>query len=241
MTPDCSPEGLKKSVDECLRILDGKKFIDIFEPARVDPKVPIEKTVSALAEYVNAGKIGGIGLSEVSAETIRKAHEVHPIASVEVEFSLFSTDLLTNGVGTVCNELNIPILGYAPLSHGWLTGKLRKFEDIPEGDYRRRQPRFQPDVFGENLKVVDEIAKISKEKGCTMPQIAIAWARSQSGRPGLPTILPLPGATKVSRVLENLADIKLSQSEVDEIQQTLDRLPIQGARYGGELAKLSEQ
>ena len=241
MVPDNSPTGIKKSVEECLRVLDGVKFIDIFEPARVDPKVPIEETITALVDYVKAGKIGGIALSEASAATIRRAHAVHPIANVESEFSLFSTDLLTNGVASTCKELGIPILGYAPLSHGWLTGELRKFEDIPEGDFRRHQPRFQPEVFDENLKLVDEVGKICKEKGCTMPQIAIAWTRAQSGKNGLPVILPLPGATKVARVEENLKEVSLTDAEVDEIQGVLGRIPVQGSRYAGKLMDLMDK
>ena len=236
--PDCSAGGVKNSIENCLKILDGKKFIDIFKPARVDPKVPIEESIAAIAEYVKAGKIGGVGLSEVNANTIRKAHAVHPISAVEVEFSLFSPDLMTNGVGATCAELGIPIIAYSPLSRGFLTGQVRSRDDIPEGDFRKTLPRFQPGVFDENLKLVDEIEKISKKKGVTSPQTAIAWVRAQSGMPGLPSIIPIPGAVKPSRVVENLAPIKLNDSELAEIQEVLDRIPITGERYGGPLAKL---
>lgn len=118
--PDGSAEGIKKSVDNCLRILDGKKFLDLFECARVDPNVPIEETIRALADYVKAGKIGGISLSEVGPKTIRRAAAAHKIEAVEVEFSMFSPDILTNGVGKACAELGIPIIGYSPLSRGFL-------------------------------------------------------------------------------------------------------------------------
>jgi pyridoxine 4-dehydrogenase len=113
-------EGIRRSIDECLKLLDGKKFLDIFEQARVDPKVPIETSINAIAEYVKEGKVGGIGLSEVSASTIRRAAKVHPIAAVEVEFSLWATDILHNGVAAACAENNIPIVAYSPLGRGFL-------------------------------------------------------------------------------------------------------------------------
>ncbi|MCJ1458450.1 Pyridoxine 4-dehydrogenase [Mycoblastus sanguinarius] len=238
--PDCSTEGIKKSIDNCLNLLQGKVFIDIFECARVDPKVPIEESIAAIAEYVKSGKIGGIGLSEVNASTIRKAHAVHPISAVEVEFSLFSTDLKTNNVGAVCAELGIPIVAYSPLSRGFLTGQVRSHDDIPEGDFRKTLPRFQKDFFGENLKLVDEIERIAKKKGVTPPQVAIAWVRAQSQKPSLPTIVPIPGATKPPRVVENLAQIQLNDTELAEIDEIIGRIPVTGDRYGGPLANLMD-
>ncbi|CAF9924100.1 Pyridoxine 4-dehydrogenase [Imshaugia aleurites] len=224
--PDCSAEGIKKSIENCLSLLDGKKFINIFKCARVDPKVPVEESIAAIAEYVKAGKIGGIGLSEVNADTIRKAHAVHPISAVEVEFSLFSTDIKDNGVGAVCAELGIPIVAR---------------DDIPEGDVPRRMPRFEENIFGENLKLVDEIEKIAKRKGVTPPQVAIAWVSAQSQKPGLPTIVPIPGATKPSRVVENLAQIQLDDADLAEIDEILSRIPIAGARYPAQMARLMDQ
>ena len=231
-SPDGSPAGLRKSVEECLRVLDGKKSIDIFECARVDPKVPIETTVAALAEFVKAKQIGGIGLSEVKGETIRRAHAVHPIAGVEIELSLFSTEPLENGIGAACAELGIPIVAYSPLARGWLTGGIRKLEDLPENDHRRMFPRFQPAVFASNLKLVEEVEKVSKRKGCTLAQAAIAWLRAQSGRGKNPMIVSIPGATTVTRVQENsAADIALSESDLADIQTALNQIPIQGGRY----------
>lgn len=162
--PDNSPGGIRKSVDNCLEVLDGKAFLDIFLPARIDPQVPVEESVRALTEYVKAGKIGGYGLSECSAETIRRAHAVHPVSAVEIELSLFATHTLSNGVAQTCSELKILIIAYSPLSRGFLTGQINKLDDIPENDGRRRFPRFQPDVFELNLKLVEEIK-----------QVAIAW------------------------------------------------------------------
>ncbi len=186
--PDNSPASIRKSIDTCLHVLDDKVFIDVWEPARADPKVPIETTIETIAEYVKAGKIGGIGLSECNANTIRRAHAVHPISVVEVEMSLFTTDAyvqsqrsccmdqgtdfghqrLTNDVALTCAELGITLLAYAPLSHGFLTGQIKKFEDFPENDMRRAIPRFQPDVFYQNMKLVDEVRKVAERKGCTV-------------------------------------------------------------------------
>lgn len=160
-TIDASPEGIKKSVENILSILDGKKKLDIFQSARVDKNVPIEDTIRAVAEYVKAGKIGGIGLSEASATTIRRAHAVHPIAGVEVEFSLWATEILQNGVAATCAELDIPIIAYSPLGRGFLTGKIRSSDDIPDGEFRKTLDRFQPESFEKNLKLVDEINIIS--------------------------------------------------------------------------------
>lgn len=120
MAPGGDRTNVRRSIDECLKVLDGKKFLNIFQCARVDPKVPIEDTVSYIAEYVKEGKIGGIGLSEVGPKTIRRAHAVHPIAAVEVEFSLWATDILDNGTAKTCGELGIPIIAYAPLGRGFL-------------------------------------------------------------------------------------------------------------------------
>jgi len=231
--PDCSPEGIKRSIDNCLEVLDGKAFIDIFEPARIDPNVSVEDTMTTLAKYVKEGKIGGIGLSECNADTIRRAHAVHPLASVEVELSLFSTDPLSNGISKACAELNIPLVAYSPLSRGFLSGHIHKLDDIPANDSRRNFPRFQPDVFDLNLELVKEIDKVAEAKGCTMPQVAIAWVVAQSKQPGNPVTIPIPGCTTVSRVEENLTPVTLTQQDLDEISQLLGKITVHGDRYGG--------
>ncbi|KAK4111921.1 Aldo/keto reductase [Canariomyces notabilis] len=221
-TPDGSPEGIRASVGEALKVLNGVKNIDIFECARVDPNVPIETSVRALAELVKEGKIGGIGLSEVSANTIRRAHAVHPIAAVEVELSLFTTDPLTNGVADTCHELGIPLIAYSPISRGWLTGGFHKPEDIPANDMRRILPRFQPGVFEKNFKLVEAVERIAKRRGTTVAQLAIAWVLRQGA-------IPIPGSTK---------DVPLTEQDLQEIQKLLDALPIAGERYGGQHEKL---
>lgn len=180
MVPDGSPEGIKRSVDNCLALLKGKKSIDIFEMARVDHKTPLETTFKVLEEYVKTGKIGGIALSEVNATTIKKVSGLIKIVAVEVEVSLFTTHIFENGVAAACAEHNIPIVAYSPLSRGFLTGDLKSLEDIPEGDFRRTFPRFHPENFHINLEIVDEVKKLASQKGCTTPQIAINWVRCQS-------------------------------------------------------------
>ena len=140
---DGSEAGIRRSIDNCLKLLDGKKKLDIFECARVDPKVPVEETIKAIAAYVKEGKIGGISLSEVRADTIRRAVKVHPICAVEVEVSLWSTDPLTNGTASTCKELHIPLVAYSPLGKGFLTGDIRRKSDFPEGDFRLQSKRSQ--------------------------------------------------------------------------------------------------
>lgn len=175
-TPDCSPEGLRAVVDEALRVLDGTKSIDLFECARVDPLVPIETTVEALAGLIREGKIGSYGLSEVSPATIRRAHAVHPPAAVEEELSLFSRHVLDDGgVADTCRELGIPLVGYSPLGSGWLTGQFKKLDDLAADDYRRRFPRFGPGAFERNVELAEVVGAVARKKGATSAQIAIAW------------------------------------------------------------------
>ncbi|KAI8957486.1 Aldo/keto reductase [Daldinia sp. FL1419] len=224
--PDGSPEGIRASVEEALKVLGGTKTIDVFECARVDPKVPIETSIKALSELVKEGKIGGIGLSEVSANTIRRANTVHPISAVEIELSLFTPDPLHNGVADTCHELGIPIVAYSPISRGWLTGELRKLDDLPQDDFRRMLPRFQPEVFEQNFKLVEAVEQIARRKGVTTAQVAIGWVVSQGA-------IPIPGSTRAERVIENTKAAELSDEDLAEIQKILDTLPVSGERYGG--------
>lgn len=214
-----------------MRILDGVKKIDIFECARVDPKTPIEETVGALAECVKEGKIGGIGLSETGAATIRRAHAVAPIAAVEIEYSLWATEIRTNGVASVCAELGIPIVAYSPLGRGFLTGEIKSPEDIPEGDFRRHFSRFQPENFKVNMELVNKVESLAKKKGCTPAQLAMEWVRYQSGRDGMPDLLPIPGATTVKRVEENCQEVGLTEEEYRELEDIVGSTQILGGRY----------
>ena len=175
MRPDGSEQGIRRSIDECLKILDGKKFLDMFEQARLDPKVPLKESMDTMAQYVKEGKLGGISLSEVTADQIREAAALHPIAAVEVEMSLQTPDILTNGVAATCAELKIPIVAYSPLGRGLLTATITKSGDIDPSDIRRRLPRFAAGNLEKNAEMGNEIQKVAKAKGCTPVQIALAW------------------------------------------------------------------
>ena len=229
--PDGSPEGIRASVDEAARVLGDTKTIDVFEMARVDPNVPIETSVKAMADLVKEGKIGGIGLSEVGASTIRKAHAIHPILAVEVELSLFTTDPLHNGVADTCHELGISMVAYSPVGRGWLSGDFRKLDDLPPNDFRRMMPRFHPDVFDQNFKLVEAVEQIAKRKGITTAQVAISWVCHQGA-------VPIPGSIRTERIIENCKVTTLTNDDVAEIQNILETLPVGGPRYGGDHEKL---
>ncbi|KAJ9603249.1 hypothetical protein H2200_012027 [Cladophialophora chaetospira] len=236
---DGSEEGVRRSVDECLRVLDGKKSLDIFECARVDPKTPIEETMRILGVLVKEGKIKGIGLSEVKEETIRRAAKVQTIAQVEVELSLWSPDVLYNGVAKACAELGIPIIAYAPLSRGGLTTELLA-EDKKLPAHLSRYPRFQGVSLAANRKLTQKVHEMAQEKGCSVPQIAINWVRAQSGRNGNGTIIPIPGAEKPEWIAENCTSIKLTEEDLEKLDQILRTIPVQGGRYSEAENKFSE-
>ncbi|KAF2856062.1 aldo/keto reductase-like protein [Plenodomus tracheiphilus IPT5] len=231
MRPDGSKEGIKRSIEECLKVLEGKKFLDLFECARVDPATPIEDTIGYIAEYVKAGKLGGISLSEVSGASIRKAAKVHPIAAVEVEFSLWSTDILENSVAATCAELGIPIVTYSPLGRGFLTGKYKKHSDIEKDSMLLHMPRFQPDVFDENIKLLHAVEEIAKSKNATPAQIALGWILALSGTKGMPIMIPIPGATTSARIEENMRPAKLNDEDVKTLNDILKKFAPVGGRY----------
>ncbi|PMD48709.1 Aldo/keto reductase [Hyaloscypha variabilis F] len=233
MHPDGSQENVKRSIENSLKILDGKKSIDIFEPARIDKNVPLEVTLKALEEYVKAGKIGGIALSEVGAPTIRKAVKITKIVAIEVELSLWSLDILSNGVAKAAAEHNIPIVAYSPIGRGMLTGEITKPDDIPDGDFRKMMPRFSKENFSHNLELVSELEKLAKQKGCTPAQLAINWVKHLSKKDGNPEIIPIPGATTEERVFENAKEVTLSNDDFVEIDSILKRFEVKGDRYGG--------
>ena len=229
--PDNSPTGVRRSVDNCLAVLDGTVFLDIFLPGRIDPKVPIEETVAVLAEYIAAGKIGGYGLSECSAQTLRRAHAVHPVSAIEIELSLFSTEILNNGVAEACAELNIPMIAYSPLSRGFLTGQIQQLSDLPEHDSRRMFPRFAPEVFDLNVQLVREIETIASGTGHTMPQVALAWVIAQGKKTGNPPVIPIPGCTTVARVEENMKRVELAEADLAELDRMVGAMKVHGDRY----------
>ncbi|KAL1959483.1 hypothetical protein VTO42DRAFT_1928 [Malbranchea cinnamomea] len=229
MKIDGTEAGVRESVEKCLRVLEGTKKIDVFEYARLDPKVPVEETVRALKTLQDEGKIGGIGLSEVRAETIRRAAAVAPIAAVEIELSLATREPLSNGIVSTCAELGIPIVAYSPLSRGLLTGTLRSASDVPDGDLRKHLPRFQQQALEVNLKLADAVCELAQKKGCKASQLAIAWVASQS-MPNAP-IIPIPGTSSIERVDENLTDVSLTSDEKEEIAEILTKCPVEGSRY----------
>lgn len=227
---DGSKKGVRRSVNECLRILGGKKSLDIFECARVDPNTPIEETITALGLLVKEGKIKGIGLSEVKEDTIRRAAKVHAITQVEVELSLWSPNILHNGVARACAELQIPIIAYAPLSRGGLVATLPEdSQDLPP--HLQRYPRFQGEALAANRRLTQQVQELATRLGYTVPQVAIGWVRAQSGRNGNGVIVPLPGAEKPEWVAENCKVIELKEEDLRILDDIMNRNSITGARY----------
>ncbi|KAI1121455.1 aldo/keto reductase [Nemania abortiva] len=231
--PDGSPEGTRRSIDNCLRQLNGKKKMDIFEFARRDQEADMKLTFDTVQkEYIDTGKVGGISLSEVRAETIHEAVKHAKIVACEVELSLFATDVLHNGVAAACKQYGIPLVAYSPIGRGFLTGQIKKYEDIPADSILKRMPRFQPGGnFENNIKLVHQVDEFAKKKGCTPAQLAISWVRALNGRPDMPTIIPIPGATTAERVKENAQVVELSDAEMDAIDKILDGFKPIGRRY----------
>lgn len=233
LAPDGSPENVRRSIDNCLAQLGPRKpHIEVFECARRDPSVPLATTFSVIEkEYIQTGKVGAIALSEVSAATIDEAAALTNIAAVEVELSLFATDVLTNGVADACARHAIPIVAYSPLGRGLLTGQIRSKDDIPAGDFRHHMPRFQPGNFDINLELVAQVEALAARKGCTPAQLALGWVSALQRRPGMPVIIPIPGATTAARVEENARHVELTDDEMAEIDATLAKFEVAGDRY----------
>ncbi|CAN8098699.1 unnamed protein product [Discula destructiva] len=228
---DGSPEEIRRSLDAVLSQLNGRKKLDLFECARRDPKVDMKVTFAEIQKYIDAGKLGGISLSEVSAQTIHDAVKITSVKAVEVELSLFSTDVLENGVAAACAQYGIPLVAYSPLSRGMLTGDIKSIDDLPEGDIRRHFPRFSPQNFEHNITLVHRVMELAEKKGATPGQVAIAWTRALSRRPGMPTIIPIPGATTADRVTENSKLVELTEEEMAVIDELLEKMDVKGARY----------
>lgn len=231
--PDGTPKFVRDRINNANKLLGGKKKIDIFEYARVPTNVDFfNVTLKELEKCVDEGLIGGIGLSEVSAETVKKAVAVTKIAACEVELSLWSTDILTNGVADACGEAGVPIVAYSPIGRGMLTGQIRSVDDIPKDDMRRGYPRFLPENFHLNIKLVERLEAVAEKRGCTTGQLALAWVR-QAGRnvKGNPEIIPIPGATTAARVEENSKVVSLDDATLAEIGKILSEIEVVGTRY----------
>jgi aryl-alcohol dehydrogenase-like predicted oxidoreductase len=224
---------VKTSCEASLKRL-GVDRIDLYYQHRVDPKTPIEETVGAMAELVKEGKVRYLGLSEAGAQTIRRAHTVHPISALQTEYSLWSRDP-EDGILAVTRELGIAFVAYSPLGRGFLTGRFREFEDLAENDFRRFSPRFQGENFQKNLDLVERVGELAKEKGCTPGQLALAWLLAQGD-----DIIPIPG-TKRRRYLEEnaaAADVGLSAKDLKRIDEVAPPGVAAGSRYPEHLMAL---
>jgi aryl-alcohol dehydrogenase-like predicted oxidoreductase len=223
---DGSAEYIQRSCEGSLKRLNVD-VIDLYQLHRVDTSRPIEESVEAMAALVKQGKVRAIGLSEASSATLRRAHAVHPIASVQTEYSLFSRDAEDDVLAT-CAELGIGFLAYSPLGRGFLTGQIRSFEDFAADDYRRFSPRFQGENFAKNLELVAELEKMAKERGVTAGQLALAWVLAQHD-----FIVPIPGTKRRKYLEENAgaAAITLTPQDLARLDAILPKGAAHGLRY----------
>ncbi|MEW6363266.1 MAG: aldo/keto reductase [Acidobacteriota bacterium] len=220
------PEYVREACEASLQRL-GTDHIDLYYQHRVDRTIPIEETVGTMAELVRAGKVRFLGLSEAAPATIRRAHKVHPISALQTEYSLWSRDPEDEIIPTI-RELGIGFVPYSPLGRGFLTGRFRRFEDIPEGDYRRHSPRFQGENFAKNLELVHRVRELALEKRVKPSQLALAWVLAQGA-----DIVPIPGTARRDHLDENVAaiDIVLSQEELKRIDSAAPKGAAAGQRY----------
>lgn len=226
------PEYVSSSCEASLKRLDINT-IDLYYQHRVDPNTPIEETVEAMAKLVKEGKVRYIGLSEASPETIRRAHKIHKITALQTEYSLWSRDVEIE-ILAVCRELGIGFVAYSPLGRGFLTGRFRKDDDFNEGDYRQNHPRFQGENLKTNLNLLNKLDELSKVKGCSKAQIALAWVLAQGE-----DIVPIPGTKRKVYLEENIkaVDITLTESEMTQLSDALPIGVASGQRYAPQAMK----
>lgn len=225
-----TPEYIKAACNASLERL-GIDCIDLYYQHRVDPDTPIEQTVRAMAELKQQGKIKYLGLSECSAQTLRRAHAVHPIAAAQMEFSPFALEITSEQTQFLktARELDVKIVAYSPLGRGFLTGSIKSRADFDKGDSRLNQPRMSEENFPSNLELVDSLARIARNKGCTTSQLTLAWVLAQGD-----DIIPIPGTKRVEYLEENIkaAYIQLSEAEVKEVTTAIESVGgVKGARY----------
>jgi len=234
---DSSPENAQRACDASLKRL-GIESIDLFYQHRVDPKVPIEDTVGAMAELVSAGKVRALGLSEAGPAALRRAAKVHPIAALQSEYSLWSRDVETNGVLATCRELGITLVPYSPLGRGFLTGAIQKLEDLDASDWRRTNPRFGEKALQANLKLADTVKELAVKKGSTPAQLALAWVLAQGD-----DLIPIPGTKRVRYLEENMGalKVKLTESDLKEINARLAQVEVFGERYAPDMMALVQR
>jgi aryl-alcohol dehydrogenase-like predicted oxidoreductase len=221
------PEYVRSACDASLKRL-GVDHVDLYYQHRVDPEVPIEETVGAMKELVEAGKVRYLGLSEAAPATIRRAHEVHPISALQSEYSLFTRDVEDEILPTL-RELGVGFVAYSPLGRGFLTGQIKSLEDLPEGDTRAaRFPRFQEENFRKNLELVERVKEISAEKDVTPGQLALAWLLRQGD-----DIVPIPGTKRRKYLEENAAaaDLTLTDEDLGRIEEAMPKGSVAGERY----------
>lgn len=221
------PEYVRAACEASLKRL-GVDHIDLYYQHRVDPQVPIEETVGAMAELVQAGKVRYLGLSEASAATLQRAAKVHPIAALQVEFSLWTRDPQENGMLDACRALGTSLVAYSPLGRGFLTGALRSPDDFDADDYRRHSPRFQGENFTRNLELVDKVRALAADKGCTPAQLALAWVLAQGE-----DVIGIPGTKRRDRLDENLGalNVTLDAAELAAIDNVFPASAVAGLRY----------
>jgi aryl-alcohol dehydrogenase-like predicted oxidoreductase len=220
------PDYVRQACEASLHRL-GVDVIDLYYQHRVDPDTPIEETVGAMADLVRQGKVRFLGLSEAGAETIRRAHAVHPITALQSEYSLWTRDPETEVLG-VCRELGIGFVPYSPLGRGFLTGKIKKPEDLPKDDYRHTTPRFQGENFQRNLDLVKRVEEIAREKKCTPAQLGLAWVLAQGD-----DIVPIPGTKRRKYLQENIGalDVNLTNADLARIEEVAPTHAVAGERY----------
>jgi aryl-alcohol dehydrogenase-like predicted oxidoreductase len=224
---DGSSEYCQKACEASLKRL-GVDVIDLYYLHRIDPNTPIEETVGAMADLVKQGKVRYLGLSEASAQTIRRACAVHPISALQTEYSLWSRDVEAEILPT-CRELGIGFVPYSPLSRGFLSGEIKSIDDFAVNDFRRTSPRFQGDNFQKNLDLVEKIKQLATQKNCTASQLALAWVLAQGN-----DMFPIPGTKRVKYIEENAAatDVQLSAEDLATIEQISPKGTAAGERYG---------
>ena len=205
----------------------GTEHIDVYYQHRVDPNTPIEETVGAMAELVEQGKVRYLGLSEAAAETIRRAHAVHPISALQSEYSLWTRDV-EDEILPAIRELGIGLVAYSPLGRGFLSGRIHSVDDLEASDFRRANPRFQGENFQKNLDLVERVEELAASKGCTAAQIALAWVLAQGE-----DIVPIPGTTRVKNLEENVSalDVELSDEELRDLEAVFPKGAAAGDRY----------
>ncbi|HEY1199227.1 MAG TPA: aldo/keto reductase [Thermoplasmata archaeon] len=236
MGVDGSPDHIRAACDASLRRL-GVRTIDLYYLHRVDPRTPIEESVRAMAGLVDAGKVRYLGLSEVSARTLRRASAIHPITAVQSEYSLWTREPEA-GVLPACRELGVGFVPFSPLGRGFLSGTVRTLEGLPADDFRRRLPRFQGSNLGPNLGMVDRLSAIAREKGCTPAQLALAWLLAQGD-----DIVPIPGTKRRKYLEENATavEVALSASDLARIETAIPKGAAAGDRYSPESFALIER